>query len=79
MKFILITSRATLLKAEDKPGDAIATSVDGLSLVISPSEHDRCDRCWHQTAEVGQDATHPELCVRCIDNVDGGGEQRLFA
>lgn len=79
LKFILITSRATLLAAADKPADAIGTSVDGLSLVLSPSEHGRCDRCWHQTADVGQDATHPELCNRCIDNVDGDGEQRLFA
>jgi isoleucyl-tRNA synthetase len=79
LKFILITSRATLLTTADKPADAIATSVDGLSLVLSSSAHGRCDRCWHQTADVGQDATHPELCNRCIDNVDGDGEQRLFA
>ena len=79
LKFILITSRANLLPAADQPTDAIATSVTGLSLVLAASEHSRCDRCWHQTDEVGQNETHPELCNRCIDNVDGDGEQRLFA
>ncbi|OUR64183.1 isoleucine--tRNA ligase [Methylophaga sp. 42_25_T18] len=79
LKFILITSRASLLAATDKPTDSIATSVEGLSLVLSASENNRCDRCWHQTEEVGQDDTHPELCNRCIDNVDGDGEQRSFA
>jgi isoleucyl-tRNA synthetase len=77
LKFVLITSRATLLPATDKPADAIESSVAGLSLVLSASEHARCDRCWHQTPEVGSNDTHPELCVRCIDNVDGEGEQRL--
>ncbi|MBL4638628.1 MAG: isoleucine--tRNA ligase, partial [Proteobacteria bacterium] len=79
LKFILITSRAILLPATDQPADAIATSVPGLSLVLAASEHSRCDRCWHQTDEVGQNETHPELCNRCIDNVDSDGEQRLFA
>ena len=79
LKFILITSRATLLPAEQKPADVIATPVEGLSLSLMPSDHERCDRCWHQTEQVGQDDTHPELCNRCIDNVDGAGEQRLFA
>jgi isoleucyl-tRNA synthetase len=77
LKFVLITSRATLLPATDKPADAIASSVTGLFLVLSASEDARCDRCWHQTPEVGSSETHPELCVRCIDNVDGEGEQRL--
>jgi len=78
LKFILITSRASLFAATEKPANTIATSVDGLSLELSASEHNRCDRCWHQTENVGQDATHPELCNRCIDNVDGDGEHRLF-
>ncbi len=77
LKFVLITSRASLLPAAEKPTDAIESSVSGLSLVLSPSESARCDRCWHQTPEVGSNETHPELCDRCIDNVDGEGEQRL--
>ncbi|MDH5357187.1 MAG: isoleucine--tRNA ligase [Gammaproteobacteria bacterium] len=78
LKFILITSRASLLPASGKPVSAIETSVAGLSLVLAASEHARCDRCWHQLEEVGSDETHPELCGRCIDNVDGQGEQRLY-
>jgi len=77
LKFVLITSRASLLPASGKPVDAIESSVSGLSLVLSASEDARCDRCWHQTPEVGNDETHPELCERCIDNVDGEGEHRL--
>jgi len=78
LKFVLITSGATLLPEIDKPADALETSINGLSLVLSPSEDARCDRCWHQTAEVGNNEMHPELCDRCIENVDGEGEQRLY-
>jgi hypothetical protein len=31
-------------------------------------------RCWHFRADVGSHAEHPELCGRCVDNVDGAGE-----
>ena len=78
LKFVLITSRASLLPVSEKTIDAIDTTIDGLSLVLTPSKHERCDRCWHQTLTVGQDNTHPKLCERCIDNVDGQGEQRFY-
>ena len=78
LKFVLITSAANLFPANDKPTGAIETSVEGLTLVLTPSENDRCDRCWHQTPEVGKHEAHPELCERCVENVDGEGEQRLY-
>ncbi|MFT5995538.1 MAG: isoleucyl-tRNA synthetase, partial [Glaciecola sp.] len=34
---------------------------------------------WHHKPEVGIDPKHPELCNRCIDNVDGKGEVRHYA
>ncbi len=79
LKFVLITSSAALLPKSEKAVDAIESSVSGLWLNLSPSENDRCDRCWHQTAEIGKDKTHPELCDRCITNLpDGTGEKREF-
>jgi isoleucyl-tRNA synthetase len=71
LKFVLITSKVKLLQN--------ATSVSALEVDVSASEHARCDRCWHQTEEVGNNETHPELCDRCIDNIDGEGEQRHYA
>ena len=38
----------------------------------------KCGRCWHHRADVGSDATHPILCGRCVDNVDGDGEDRRW-
>ena len=70
VKFVFIVSAVTMNIADRDD--------DGLAIQVKPSEHGRCDRCWHQTPEVGSNETHPELCDRCIDNVDGEGEQRLY-
>ncbi|MCX4187553.1 isoleucine--tRNA ligase [Methylophaga sp. OBS4] len=79
LKFVLITSQATLKPLAEKPANAIDTSVNGLSVAIEASKYARCDRCWHQVESVGKHAEHPDLCERCIENVDGAGEQRQFA
>jgi isoleucyl-tRNA synthetase len=79
LKFILITSKVSLNSLSDKPSNAIESELVGLALFAVPTEHARCDRCWHQTEEVGKDVTHPELCGRCIENIEGAGELRKYA
>ena len=46
---------------------------------VRPSELRKCIRCWHHRPDVGVQPAHPELCGRCVTNVDGPGEQRKFA
>jgi len=79
LRFVLITSYARLHPSADKPADAAATGIAGLDIVVKASGHQKCARCWHLREDVGQHAAHPELCGRCVDNVDGDGEQRQFA
>ncbi len=79
LKFVLITSRVTVLPLSDKPDEVSLSEVAGLAVSAAPIDYARCDRCWHQTEDVGQHADHPELCGRCVENVDGEGEQRLYA
>jgi isoleucyl-tRNA synthetase len=49
-----------------------------LLLQVATSAHAKCVRCWHRRADVGAIAEHPELCGRCVSNVEGPGEQRHF-
>lgn len=58
LKFLLITSRATAHLAGE-----------GLRFEVAPSNHEKCGRCWHYVADVGHDAQHPEICVRCAGNL----------
>ncbi len=80
LRFVMITSAAELAPLGGDH-DATVKLADGRRVQVDarPSEHAKCVRCWHHRAEVGKHAGHPELCARCIDNVDGDGEERRFA
>jgi len=78
LRFVLITSGASVHSIEEAPSDAVEGEYD-LKLKVTASEHDKCVRCWHRQPEVGQIEKHPELCTRCVENVDGTGETRSFA
>jgi len=70
LRFVLITSRASLRRAED------GAPVD---VEVAPSGHPKCERCWHYRSDVGADAAHPGLCGRCATNLFGAGEERRHA
>lgn len=79
LRFALITSAATTAPLADAPTDAVSTEVPGLKLRIVKSAHAKCGRCWHLRADVGSHAAHPELCSRCVSNIEGDGEVRKHA
>ena len=80
LRFFFITSALTWGDPVDKPADAVRADVDGCDISISarPSDATKCVRCWHYRADVGSHAGDPELCGRCVDNVDGAGETRRW-
>ena len=39
---------------------------DALSAAVSSSGAGKCARCWRYVGDVGNDATHAELCGRCV-------------
>jgi isoleucyl-tRNA synthetase len=77
-RFLFITSSAVFRPAGDRPADAIAVEGGDAWVVASASTHAKCVRCWHFRGDVGAHAQHPELCARCVDNVDGAGETRRY-
>lgn len=79
LRFILITSYARLHPAQQRPSHALETDMPDLWTVVSPSSHSKCVRCWHHREDVGSYPDHPELCGRCVENVEGAGERRDFA
>ncbi len=78
LRFVLITSEVVVVSGA-APSDAVATDVEGLFVSVSANTDPKCVRCWHQRPEVGDIESHPELCGRCVENVDGDGEPRYFA
>lgn len=81
LRFVLITSSAEVLPEKDRLDDsaAVETEIPGLHVAVRASAHEKCGRCWHRRASVGSDPVHPDLCDRCVENVSGKGEERLYA
>jgi isoleucyl-tRNA synthetase len=79
LRFLLITSYAKVVATDAPPASTVPASEPGVWIEVSPSERPKCVRCYQLRADVGSDSRHPELCARCVVNVEGPGEERLFA
>jgi len=77
LRFVFITSGATVHPATERPDDAVGAG--DFWVTAEPSDDRKCVRCWHRRPEVGTVPGHPEICARCAGNVDGPGESRVFA
>jgi len=78
LRFVFITSDARIHLLSEKPKEA--TDIDkSLAIMVIKSSHQKCVRCWHHREEIGENEAHKDLCGRCIENVVGKGETRVFA
>jgi isoleucyl-tRNA synthetase len=78
LRFVTITSKA-LLRLEAEAGEAEDSMLEGLKIAVKHSDATKCVRCWHFIDDVGSNPDHPEVCGRCIDNIEGQGEVRAYA
>ena len=79
LRFVLITSEVTVADWGSAPQTAMEADGLALRIVAEPASSDKCERCWHRRPDVGEHATHPTLCGRCVSNIEGPGEVRQFA
>lgn len=79
LRFVLITSAATVIAEHAGPVDPVVTDVPGLSLKVEATVHAKCERCWHRRDDVDADKRYPGICGRCVENIAGPGEKRQFA
>jgi len=81
LRFLLITSEAQVHAAEAPPEGAVPATNAGRSgvwILARPTDDPKCVRCWQRRPDVGADARHPELCRRCVSNIEGPGEERKY-
>jgi isoleucyl-tRNA synthetase len=70
LKFIFIVSRVTIV---------VEPSLQTMQILVTPSTHKKCERCWHYVEDIGSHAEHPTICGRCVTNLEGAGETRRYA
>ncbi len=80
LRFFFITSDLDLAPLTPRPDGAVKVELEGVEVWVSASVSDaaKCVRCWHRRDDVGRHAEHPELCGRCINNIEGTGEDRRW-
>ena len=80
LRFLLIVSSVDVRDLANAPADWLRStaSFGSYAISIAVSEHAKCVRCWQHRVDVGVVAEHPEICVRCAENVAGPGEVRAF-
>jgi len=66
LHFVFISSKASV-----KSGKTLEISIENIN-------DEKCTRCWHRDSSVGQSKSHPEICLRCEENIDSSGEVRYF-
>jgi isoleucyl-tRNA synthetase len=70
LRLVFVASEVELIKIKDSSEKVI---------LVTPSTHSKCERCWHYRKDVGYKADHPTICARCVSNLFGQGEERKFA
>ena len=66
LHFVFISSNASVIAAQ-----ALEISIENIN-------EEKCTRCWHRDSSVGKSKSHPEVCLRCEENIDSIGEVRYF-
>jgi isoleucyl-tRNA synthetase len=78
LRFLFITSSFELAPLSQRPADALRPEGSGAFVRARASTNAKCVRCWHYRPDVGASADDPELCARCVENVNGAGETRKY-
>ena len=78
LKFFFITSDCVLLPAAKKVASSHQATDMNIWIEVEPQQEEKCERCWHRHTSVGQSLTHPNLCIRCEENITGHDEQRAY-
>jgi isoleucyl-tRNA synthetase len=69
LRFLLISGDVEVV-ADDAATD--------IAVLATPTTKPKCVRCWQRRADVGSDPEHPQICARCVGNIDGAGESRRW-
>ena len=70
LRFLLISGDVRVVPDADAKG--------AIGVFAQATAKTKCVRCWHHRADVGANTAHPQLCGRCVSNIEGPGEDRAW-
>ena len=67
---VFIVSEVRLIEAESIEAGIEAVDIPGMLIQVKPASAEKCDRCWVRDESVGTDADQPEICSRCVKELE---------
>jgi isoleucyl-tRNA synthetase len=67
LRTIFIVSSVLLVPTEEIEGGYESEEIEGLKVGVSPSEDEKCERCWVREPTIGMNSEHPKICKRCLE------------
>jgi isoleucyl-tRNA synthetase len=67
---LFITSDVTVEKGEGPASAFRLAEVAGVAVVPRVTDHEKCQRCWRYTDDVGSHKNHEDACARCAEAVE---------
>ena len=66
LHFLLLVSKVKMVTDEEQ----LPYSTSFGTIDFSKASGQKCVRCWHHSDSVGSIAGHPEICQRCVSNIE---------
>jgi isoleucyl-tRNA synthetase len=67
---VFIASQVKLADPESLEPATTAVDIPGLMIHVKPASGMKCARCWVHDETVGAEASHPEICSRCVKELE---------
>jgi len=67
---IFIVSQVVLTTPESLDSATQAEDIPGVLIQVKPASAKKCARCWVRDESVGADADQPEICGRCVRELE---------
>jgi isoleucyl-tRNA synthetase len=67
---VFIVSQVRLTDAESLKSATAAVDIPGLMIQVKPASAMKCARCWIHDETVGADTEQPEICSRCVKELE---------
>ncbi|MCG6946327.1 MAG: isoleucine--tRNA ligase [Deltaproteobacteria bacterium] len=67
---VFIVSKVRLAEAESIESGVEAVDIPGMLIQVRPALAEKCGRCWVHDESVGTDANQPEVCERCVKELE---------
>ncbi len=70
LRSLFIVSSADIVPINDLEDGSKAEELEGLKIRVTPSEDEKCERCWVHDPTTGDDERHPTICRRCLNALE---------